>query len=405
MRLRASRTIALCSAANFINAADRVIMPIAIIPMTNEYHWSLYWRGWILSSFAFGYITSQVIGSQLATALGGKRVLTFAVLLWSASMLLTPRIASSLTLLIMSRVLLGLGEGIGLPTIFTIFADSIPVQERSRAFSYLVGSGTIGQTLAALLCPHLPWQWSFYSFGLLGLAWVAIWLICYTEVEEPTRKEAELPLVNQPLRSKYIRWSRFFTLWPLWSIYIAHFSMNWNSYIVMHWLPTYLVSTLGANKESISFTALPYIVNSVSGIIAGHWADSLTNDRNWSILAVRKLMTVIGLVGPAIFLIIFSSVNSLPSAIVLITICMALCSFNSAGHLSNHADVAPNNAGTTFAISNTIATIPGILVGPLTAELVTQSHGRWFPVFILASLVNLVAAVIYLSQSSAKAVL
>lgn len=57
---RTSRIVALCSAANFINAADRVIMPIAIVPMTDEFKWNLYWQGWILSAFAFGYFTSQV---------------------------------------------------------------------------------------------------------------------------------------------------------------------------------------------------------------------------------------------------------------------------------------------------------------------------------------------------------
>lgn len=33
---------------------------------------------------------------------------------------------------------------------------------------------------------------------------------------------------------------------------------------------------------------------------------------------------------------------------------MGLCACNSAGHLSNHADIAPNHAGITFAISNTL---------------------------------------------------
>jgi hypothetical protein len=54
---------------------------------------------------------------------------------------------------------------------------------------------------------------------------------------------------------------------------------------------------------------------------------------------------------------------------------------------------------------NLQATIPGILCGPLTAELVTTSHGRWFPVFVLAAGVNFTGAVIYYSQSSASQVL
>jgi hypothetical protein len=57
---RTSRIVALCSIANFINAADRIIMPIAIVPMTDKFHWNLNFQGWILSSFACGYFTSQV---------------------------------------------------------------------------------------------------------------------------------------------------------------------------------------------------------------------------------------------------------------------------------------------------------------------------------------------------------
>lgn len=57
---RTSRIVALCSIANFINSADRLIMPIAIVPMSIEYKWSLHLQGWIHSAFAFGYFTSQV---------------------------------------------------------------------------------------------------------------------------------------------------------------------------------------------------------------------------------------------------------------------------------------------------------------------------------------------------------
>ena len=50
--------------ANFINSADRVIMPIAIVPMTDIFQWSLHAQGWILSAFAFGYLTSQLLGMK-----------------------------------------------------------------------------------------------------------------------------------------------------------------------------------------------------------------------------------------------------------------------------------------------------------------------------------------------------
>ncbi|CAK9810513.1 Sodium-dependent phosphate transport protein 1, chloroplastic [Anthophora quadrimaculata] len=422
---RTSQIVALCSAANFINAADRVIMPIAIVRMTDEYKWNLHWQGWILSAFAFGYFTSQIIGANTASRFGCKTVLMLAVLLWSISTVITPILAQSVPLLIICRVVLGLGEGLGkvllenkyidvqyfavtfkillsgLPVIFHLFAHSVPVEERSRAFGYLVAAGSVGQVVASVLCPRMSWQAGFYLFGSFGIVWTFLWLLLYHE----TNSQDEIPLfVPKVTQNRSLRWTEFISHWPLWALYIAHFAMNWSNYIIMQWLPTYLARNLSANTESISLTALPYIVNSLVGIVAGHSADNLIQKR-WSVLSVRRLMTNIGLVGPGAFLLAFCAVDNLLAAVIFVSISMGLCACNSAGHLSNHADIAPNHAGVTFAVSNTIATIPGILCGPLTAELVTASHGRWLPVFVLAAAINFTGAIIYQSHSSALPIL
>lgn len=398
---KTSSTIALCALANFINAADRVIMPIAIIQMSAEFKWDLHSQGWILSAFAIGYMSSMLIGGSAAKRYSGKNILTLAVFMWSLSTFITPCFDGSIYLLVFLRVLLGVGEGLGLPTIFHIFAHTIPVEERSRAFGYLVAMGSVGQTVAALVCPHLSWKWMFFSFGSLGFVWVLFWVIFYREVRGPLEEEFIQP---PKVPNSTARWIEFISHWPLWSIYIAHFSMNWSNYIIMQWLPTYLARNLSAETHDIMFTAVPYLMNSLVGVVAGHFADALITHK-WTVLSVRRLMTCIGLLGPGIFLLFFSSVSNLALAVLFVSLSMGLSACNSSGHLSNHADIAPNHAGITFAISNTLATIPGIMCGPLTAELVTQSHGRWFPVFIIAAGVNFVGAVIYQSQSAASQVL
>ncbi|XP_041356642.1 sialin-like [Gigantopelta aegis] len=401
MLTKTSKAIALCSIANFINSADRVIMPIAIVPMTDEFNWDMHGQGWVLSSFAVGYMSSQVIGGSAAKKYGGKIIMTVSVLLWSMSTFMVPFFAHSIYALFLSRVALGLGEGLGLPTIFHIFSHAIPGEERSRAFGYLVASGSIGQTVAAVVCPHLSWQWMFYLFGFMGFVWVLVWLVMYPDTLGSLDEEfVEPPKVN----NVNVRWSEFLCHWPLWSIYIAHFSMNWSNYIIMQWLPTYMRRNLGANQSHIMLTAVPYVMNSLVGVVAAHFADALIAHK-WTVLSVRRLMTSIGLLGPGLFILFFSAVNNIPLAVLFVSISLGLSACNSSGHLSNHAEVAPNHAGITFAISNTLATIPGITCGPLTAELVTQSHGRWFPVFFIAAGVNFVGAIIYLSQSAASQVL
>ncbi|KAF6017556.1 hypothetical protein EB796_024161 [Bugula neritina] len=367
--------------------------------MSEQFSWDLHGQGWILSSFAIGYMASGVLGASAAKRYGGKLTLLIAVLLWSLSTFITPYFAHSRWALIGLRVLLGIGEGLGLPTIFHIFAHTIAAEHRSTAFGYLIACGSIGQTLSSIICPHLHWEWMFYTFGALGFIWCTLWLMLYIDVNPNLLEYEEEEPVKVSLDS-LSHWKQFIQHWPLWALYIAHFTMNWSNYIIMHWLPTYMKSSLKAEHKDIMYTAAPYILNSIIGVAAGHVADKLISQYRWPILKVRRLMTGIGLIGPGIFMLWFSNIDHLKLALLCVTVSMGLSACNSAGHLSNHADVAPHFAGTTFAISNTLATIPGILCGPLTAELVMTSGGRWFPVFIIAALMNFVGGIIYLTHSS-----
>lgn len=60
MLISTSKTVALCSFSNLINAADRAIMPIAVLQMGPEFKWDMHAQGWILSAFPIGYFSSQV---------------------------------------------------------------------------------------------------------------------------------------------------------------------------------------------------------------------------------------------------------------------------------------------------------------------------------------------------------
>ncbi|XP_072023745.1 sialin-like isoform X2 [Amphiura filiformis] len=341
------------------------------------------------------------MGGKAAQRFGGKYTLAIAVTVWSLATFFTPSIASSLNVLTLARIILGFAEGFCLPTIFHIFATAVPVEERSRAFGYLVALGSVGQTLSSMICPQLSWPNMFRSFGILGFIWVAIWIFFYRDDDAVDDPEMLLrPTVDT---KNTVRWTSYLSHRSLWAIYVAHFAMNFSNYIVLSWLPTYLQRHLGANALDVSFTAMPYIMNSLIGVVAGHYADSLIA-KKWTVLSVRRLMTSIGLLGPALFLMLFGSVDSLALALSFVSISLGLCGCNSSGHMSNHPDVAPNHAGITFAISNTLATIPGLVCGPFTAAVVEYT-GYWYPVFVMSSGVNIFGAIVYMSQSSASQVL
>lgn len=127
-----------------------------------------------------------------------------AVLLWSLSSFLTPYFAASWILIILFRFLLGVGEGIGLPTIFHIFSHAIPLEERGRAFGYLVGFGSIGQFAASMVTPHMHWSHPFLMFGGAGLLWVAVWVyITKSFGDFEHRSSSDSPISTPPVRFLY----------------------------------------------------------------------------------------------------------------------------------------------------------------------------------------------------------
>ena len=69
------KVIALTVAAVFICYIDRVVISLAIIPMSEEAGWSETQKGIILGSFYIGYMVTQIYGGVLSDRIGAKIVL------------------------------------------------------------------------------------------------------------------------------------------------------------------------------------------------------------------------------------------------------------------------------------------------------------------------------------------
>ena len=65
--------------------------------MGGEIEWDKPTQGWVLSSFFYGYIVTQVIGGYLSGRFGGKRVMLTGMLVYGVSTLLIPAAARCVT--------------------------------------------------------------------------------------------------------------------------------------------------------------------------------------------------------------------------------------------------------------------------------------------------------------------
>ena len=77
------KVIFLSFIAVFICYIDRVNISVAIIPMQEQFGWSELQVGIVLGTFYVGYMISMTLGGYLADKYGGKKVLGYALIIWS----------------------------------------------------------------------------------------------------------------------------------------------------------------------------------------------------------------------------------------------------------------------------------------------------------------------------------
>ena len=411
---RRHTVVLLCFLSTFICYIDRVNISVAIIPMAKQFGWSDMERGLVLSSFFAGYMITQVLGGWLAQKWGGKVVLGFGVVWWSAFTILTPLSAmTSFPVLIATRIAMGLGEGVAFPSVYHMLGRWVPAKERSRAASFNLTAIPLGTLTAIIVTPWLAveygWPSVFYVFGVVGIVWFVFWrvLVADTPALDTRMGESERALFQQEEEQggkEAIPWREILTQKPVWAIIIAHFSNNWGLYVLLSWLPSYFSSQLGIGLRSVwIYVAPPWIAAFIMGNIVGVLADRLI-DKGWTVTRVRRFMQFIGSAGPALALIALASVKDADTAVILLTISMALSSFSFAGFATNHLDIAPRHAGVIFGISNTAGTLPGIIGVALTG-LMVQTTGSYASAFYLTAGMYAMGLVVWQLFSTGERVL
>ncbi|KAK7082379.1 hypothetical protein SK128_002993 [Halocaridina rubra] len=369
-----------------------------------DFVWNEYEQGLILGSFYWGYVMTNMLGGRLAEIIGGKIVYGGGVFVTSALTLLIPVVANTkiTSLLIVLRVVQGLGEGVTVPAFVTLMAKWIPPLERSKMGAF-INAGTqfgtiVALPIAGLLCQSTflgGWPSAFYVFGVAGVLWFFLWMYlsvtdtlpfkaASTPASHSTISISEKMYIQDTLgqtdtqKKQSIPWKHIFTSMPFWAIFVVHFAENWGFYALLMEMPTYMKNILHYNILQDSFiSTLPYIVMWIFSIVAGMIADSLCSKGYLSTAATRRVFNSIGMYGPMICTILvgYAGCNKY-MAIGLLCGALGLIGGTYSGFRNSHLDIAPNFAGTLMGITNTAATIPGFLAPQVTGYLINGNVGR-----------------------------
>lgn len=404
--------VALCFLAVVVGYTDRVNLAVASVAMREQLGWSQTTKGFVLSAFFVGYMLFMPVAGWLSTRYGGKRVLGFAVLAWSAFTLTTPAAAKcSLTALIAARVGMGIGEAAMFPAAFQLLGRWIPSAERTRSVVQVLSGIPVGTVIglisAGWIVSRYGWPYAFYGFGAMGLIWTAIW---FQRVRDDPANDTHTSVRERELLSPSggsardagpVPWRMLLSKPAVWVIFFNHFCSNWALYFFLSWLPSYFREAQGLSITNAGlFSAAPWLTMALTTNLAGAVADALIK-RGVDITRTRKIMQTIGLIGPAALLLVLPDVSSAGAALVLICGAMGALGYTWAGYAPNAIDIAPRHAAAIIGISNTFGTIPGIVGVALTGWLV-DATGTYSAAFVLTAAVSVLGAVTYFLLASAQ---
>ena len=351
----------------------------------------------------------------MADRFGGRWLFGGCVLLSSVITLLTPSAARiHIVLLIILRILSGLGEGVMSPAVNALIARWSAPKYRSLVVCVIFVGGDlgiiVGMLLSGVLCDYSfagGWPSVFYVFGVFGCVWSVAWfLLCYNSpsthprISTVERKYWETMIGTTDLVAyPPTPWREILTSIPVWALAVACFAANWGFFTLTTCLPLFMHDVLGLNMtKNGASSAAPFVATLVAMPFAGLFADWLRAPGRLSTNVVRKIFCASGFILTGGFFILVGYIDCNPAmavaniALVLSSLCIA---FTTIG--VNQLDLAPFHAGKIFGLTFTIGNLASI-AGPHAVSVFTShrsTRSEWQNVFFLSAAVYAVSVVIF----------
>jgi ACS family D-galactonate transporter-like MFS transporter len=385
MSVRQWTVIVLLAFSVFINYFDRGNLSVAAPQLTTELSLNPSNMGILLSAFFWTYAICQLLGGWLVDRFDVRIVYGLGFIVWSLATAGTGFV-TSFSMLLLFRLLLGIGECVSYPAYSKILAGNFPESHRGIA-NALIDAGSkagpaFGTLAGGMIVAELGWRWLFFLLGFGSLLWVPLWFIWGPRDRAlAVSASAKAPDMSEILRRR-----------DAWGTFFGLFCGNYVWYFLITWLPLYLVKARGFSLQEMAILgSLPFFCIALGTMAGGYLSDRMIA-RGMPVTRVRKGFVVAGFL-LALPMVLVAFVADAQIAIGLLVIASFCFGFYSSNLWAITQTLAgPAAAGKWTGMQNGFGNLAGV-VAPALTGFVVEATGSFQLAFVSVAVMLVFGAI------------
>jgi MFS family permease len=370
----------------FINYVDRGNLSIAAPLLRNELALSASQLGILFSAFFWTYTAMLFVCGWFVDRFDVNLVLAVGFLLWSLATAATG-LVRGFAMLLVARLVLGLGESVAFPCYSKILAQHVPEPDRGFANGVIIAgmklgpaAGTLG---AGMLMTTYGWRSVSIGIGLLSLLWLPAWMRWRPRAETTGNdSECEISVADILGQRKF------------WATAAGGFCLAYPLYFTITWLPFYLVREQHLSMgEMVNKAALYYAVDAAAALLTG-WLTDFWIRHGFGIGFVRKSAMALGWITAAVGFLGCSYAGPHSFLVWLMVVALGCGTGNACFWSFVQTLAGPRAAGRWAGLKNGFSNLAGIICPTLTGFTVDWT-GHFHLAIVVTSAVCVLGAMVW----------